>query len=123
MSSKPVTTQPPPATMSTKPNTLNGQFKVARAELVNCEAKLVDELDAMKPTFKAVDASAVTRKHDLTRQLAEVRTQSRTVGSKRLAQCRERLAGALEHCVEPYREQLGKEIGMEKGRLDRALKD
>src|SRR5262249_53365964 len=123
-------------TMTMKP--LNGAFLSARnelakaladlaaaqaefGELMNHEAKLTDELNAL--TVKATDAGAVEKKAALQRQIAECRSQSRTIETKRLPKARETLSKSLSACVDPYREQLGKEILVAKGRLVRVLKE
>jgi hypothetical protein len=92
-------------------------------ELINTEAKLEDELEAMAPKFRATDKDAVATKAALTRQAAECRAASRALENKTLPRCREALALALGCCVNPYRDQLCKEIAAEKQRLVRTLKD
>jgi hypothetical protein len=123
--------------MNTKTK-LNGNFELARAglaaaldelqsaqneygTLLNLEATLSDQLNGL--TVKASDSAAVEKKSSLQHQIAECRSQSRVIESKRLPKCRERVAGALSECSSPYREQLGKEITAERTRLVRTLRD
>jgi hypothetical protein len=99
------------------------ELKAAESEygdLLNCEARLQDDLDALASKFKATNESDVERKTKLTQQVTEVRAQSRAV-EKRLAKCREVLAGALNSAVEPYRQQLAREVAAEKNRLVKFL--
>jgi hypothetical protein len=125
--------------MSTTPK-LNGVFEQARnslaeslaelrkaetalGELINGEARIEDELAAMKPTFRATNTEQVAKKTALTQQLAEVRAQSRAIEAKTLPRCRESLAMSLTACVSPYREALSRDIAGEKGRLVRTLRE
>jgi hypothetical protein len=127
-------------TTMTKRHALNGAFEAARnelaralgelktaqsalGELINSEAKLEDELASMKPTFRATNPEMVERKTRLTQQATEVRAQSRLIESKTLPRLRENLAMGLTNCVDPYRDELSKEIASDKGRLLRVLKD
>jgi hypothetical protein len=119
---------------------LNGAFQSARnalaealtelaagqielGELLGVERKLSNDLEALALTFKATDAAAVTRKSDLRRQLAEVKAGCHALGSKVLPKCCERISGALTECVEPYREELMRQIQGEKDRLLAVLRD
>jgi len=95
----------------------------AYGELVNAEAKLQDELDALKANYRATDSAQVSKKTALVQQLAEVRAQSRAIESKSLPRCREALAVSLTNCVNPYRDKLAEQIAADKVRLVRILKD
>jgi hypothetical protein len=100
------------------------ELSTAQSELgtlINTEAELQDALNGL--VVKPSDANSVSRKTTLQNQIAEARHQSRAIETKRLPRAREGVAMALTACVEPYRDQLGMEIEVERNRFLKTARD